>query len=486
MRGYTQHSTSTDNSYSKLCKYSDEILLKNPRSKIRVAIPVLHIVRDHPVFLKNYFQSGISSNLIKLIRNLAGIVRSLALSALIGKSLSRLHVSSEKVRVIFISHRILKDDLYNELDFYFSDLSKNYKSKSVLIDHTREGFIKTQNLIMHQKGNKLLLPKILNFKVELFIHWEMIKESITLFIESFQYLGFKRDLALHAAIDCLSQETAFAIRLGRYISQIVKKYNPSLLIMTYEGHAWERIAFYEAHAENENLRCVGYQHAAVFKNQYSIQRSLGPNFDPDYIVTSGNTSARLLKQSLELSEKVIGVLGSNRALGKISLEQTSACLVIPEGIIEECILLLKFTIECALLNPNIKFIYRLHPVILPEKYHKLRKLLSASPLNLIFSINSLRKDIERSKFVLFRGSTAVVPAVGNGVIPIYYKAHMQANINPLFEMENHIHMVMTPHEFTSIVKNQQLVNSKLQVYCKDFYSPIDRTIIDLILKDNAA
>jgi hypothetical protein len=338
--------------------------------------------------------------------------------------------------------------------------------------------------MMHDICDKFLMPKVLNLSVELSIHWGMIKESISLFVEAFQYSGLKRYIALRASVDCLSEEAAFAMRLGKCASWMIKKYDPSLLITTYEGHAWERIVFFNAHIENQKTKCIGYQHAAVFKNQHSIQRSLGEDFDPDYIVTSGKSSAKLLMRGLELSGKVIGVLGSSRALGDIPLGNIHACLIIPEGIIEECILLLKFSIECALMNPNLEFIYRLHPVILIEKYPKLKKLIQSCPSNLIFSCNSLRSDIEKSKFVLFRGSTSVVPAVGNGVTPIYYDAHMSPNINPLFEMEKNIHRVKSPYEFTTVVKNNKLINSELQLYCKKFYSPLDKTIIDFLLKKN--
>ena len=267
MADYAESIEFSDDSYGQLCKYSDEILLKKPRSKIRVAVPVLHIVRDHPILLKKYFKSEIYSQAKLLLLNLFGAIKNIFLSVFIGKKITQTKNPYEKVQLLFISHRIQKDDLNSDLDFYFTDLPKNYKSQSVLIDHTREGIFKTQKLVRHQKGKKLLVPKILNFSAELLIHWEMLKESVNLFIEAFQYSGFKRSLAFRAGIDCLSQETAFSIRMGQYISQIVERYNPLSLITTYEGHAWERIVFNEAHAANKNIKCIGYQHAAIFKNQ---------------------------------------------------------------------------------------------------------------------------------------------------------------------------------------------------------------------------
>ena len=52
----------------------------------------------------------------------------------------------------------------------------------------------------------------------------------------------------------------------------------------------------------------------------------------------------------------------------------SSCLIVPEGFVDECIILFEFSLKCALINPNITFIWRLHPLISFEKLKKNNKL----------------------------------------------------------------------------------------------------------------
>mgnify|MGYP000108694832 CR=1 FL=1 len=50
--------------YKKICKVCDEILLSPDANEVTVAIPILHVIREHPVFLKQY-QSVFDNNQIK-------------------------------------------------------------------------------------------------------------------------------------------------------------------------------------------------------------------------------------------------------------------------------------------------------------------------------------------------------------------------------------------------------------------------------------
>ena len=40
--------------YKEICKVCDEILLSPEANEVTVAIPILHVIREHPVFLKQY------------------------------------------------------------------------------------------------------------------------------------------------------------------------------------------------------------------------------------------------------------------------------------------------------------------------------------------------------------------------------------------------------------------------------------------------
>ena len=54
-----------------------------------------------------------------------------------------------------------------------------------------------------------------------------------------------------AANEALSPASLSAMRLGMQIKSLVAKTNPKILILTHEGFAWERMAFYFAKQEND-------------------------------------------------------------------------------------------------------------------------------------------------------------------------------------------------------------------------------------------
>ncbi len=68
------------------------------------------------------------------------------------------------------------------------------------------------------------------------------------------------------------------------------------MITTYEGHAWEKVAFGAAKQSVQSIRCFGYQHSAVFEHQHAIKRPLNEKYNPDVVLTSGTISKDILKK----------------------------------------------------------------------------------------------------------------------------------------------------------------------------------------------
>ena len=98
----------------------------------------------------------------------------------------------------------------------------------------------------------------------------------------------------------------------------------------------------------------------------------------------------------------------------------------PVGIYAECATLFNFTYKCALINKNIEYIWRLHPVI---KINILRKMikfdLNNLPKNIILSNNTLDKDAKKSDCVLYRSSTSAIQVLQYGCVPIYLEQEKQ-------------------------------------------------------------
>jgi hypothetical protein len=276
------------------------------------------------------------------------------------------------------------------------------------------------------------------------------------------------------AFDCIPN-----LRLGYQVEQLVIKIKPKFILTTYEGHALERILFAKARKINQEIMCIGYQHALVFKLQHAIRRNLASIYNPDIIFTSGEIGKKQLENSRTLNGVKIDILGSNRGSNKtheikpeIAIGGKSTCLVIPEALPNECDLLFNLSIEYALKNNNINFIWRLHPLMSFESLLKVNPRFNDLPSNIILSKQSLENDISTSEFVLYRGSTAVVKAVLSGLIPIYLQQSNELTIDPLYEMEHGKFIVFNLFDLNLVFEkgHKKEYHTELISYCKNLFT----------------
>jgi hypothetical protein len=149
---------------------------------------------------------------------------------------------------------------------------------------------------------------------------------------------------------------------------------------------------------------------------------------------------------------------------------------LPEGIPKECEILFNFSFQCAISMPEIEFIWRLHPIIKIDDLVRYGLDLGNIPSNIEISSNNFEADIARSKWALYRGSTAIITAAANGVIPIYLAQVGELSIDPLYEMEDSHPLINNRNQFISTLKTAVL-NPKLMDYCAQFYSPFDSGIL---------
>ena len=276
--------------------------------------------------------------------------------------------------------------------------------------------------------------------------------------------GLLRSVAARAATEALSGATTANLRLHHQISSLVRTLKPKALVVTHEGHAYERIAFHAARSAIPNIICIGYQHAAIFQLQHAIRQLLAPKFNPDHILTAGTVAQRQLRNSETLAGIPISILGSPRSTkttthssnqpSPLAYETNSArpaCVVVPEGIESECNTLFAFALECALALPNINFIWRLHPIVSFKTLLKRNRRLTKRPTNIELSDKTLEEDIARCRWALYRGTTAVVQAVMGGLSPIYLQIPGEMAIDPLYEIDKGKFVVRTPAEFVTVV-----------------------------------
>lgn len=506
--GNTQRAALTEEQYLQVCDACDSVLLSSDSTLERMSIPWLHVIREHPSFLKNYdMLFATSSALRNAVETLATKVRSYAgwlrqmWRALTsdGEPWNVSQTLSGPVDALFVSHLLNDADAGKAADFYFGNLPDQLRAEGrrvviALIDHSATPDASRAHRWDKSASPRVVLCGTLGLQGEFSLFCRLRKESSRLAkLSRREASGILKNVFARASLEAMSGNARATLRMSIQLNRLVATIKPKMMIVTYEGHAWERVAFSVARDASTGLQCVGYQHAAIFKLQHSALRRLGRPFDPDLILAAGLVSKRQIENSTKAQGIRVRVLGSNRALSaekndEIDLRRLNSldntCLVLPEGIISECLVLFDFSLRCAALMPSTKFIWRLHPLITFESLMDGNDQLRHLPANVEVSRVSMEEDFKRSKYALYRGSTAIVSAVSAGLRPVYLLQFGEMSIDPLYELDGVREKVTNPADLEAtfsgtnttedeLVRNQQIIAR----YCETFYSPVVPDVI---------
>lgn len=493
----------TEQQYALLCAGCDRILTASDSTDERVAIPWLHVIREHPVFLKKYKQVFEDSQTVERIKSycLKNIRKIFYFSRLLTKTLLSAESSSfqreglpNDIDFIFVSHLVSPSQAGNSIDFYFEDcapklVEHGFSTALVMLNHTSTS---AKVLASAWNSNKtdgvirFVLDDVIGLAEEVGIYRRMSGESKRLKQASRKEPdGFQRSLLQRASDESMSSGSATALRLAQQIGALVSRLKPKVVVLTHEGHAWERVVFASVKMAHPSAVCIGYQHAAIFRLQHAVRRNLAQKYNPVHIFVAGPVGKRQLTEAgLRIP---ISVLGSNRAVDRTKLIHTrnldqprctATCLVLPEGIESECDILFEFSLQCARFNPSIIFIWRLHPIIKFNQLIKKNSALKKLPENIILSNDALSSDISRSTCALYRGSTAIIQAVSGGVMPIYLSKPNEMPVDPLYQLTDWKKTASSMSEFSSIVSAMDS-SSDLEAYhsavkyCRDYYTHFD-------------
>jgi hypothetical protein len=257
-----------------------------------------------------------------------------------------------------------------------------------------------------------------------------------------------------AARQLLASATADNLRFYRQVRALVQATEARTLVLTYEGHAWERVAFAAARDANPAVRCIGYHHAVLFPRQHAIARSLGAAFDPDLVVFAGEVARRRFaaRSNVDARLEVIGTVRHDPPVHtlerKLNLATAApACLVVPDGTPVECLHLVGFASACAQLMPDVTFVVRMHPVISFSQLVEADRSLAALPANVVVSNEPIESDFARCSWVVYRGSGAGVRGAATGLRPFYVKAPGETlAIDPLAELTQWRKVVSSPEQ----------------------------------------
>jgi hypothetical protein len=483
--------------YKELCGVCDQLLLAGDSKIERVAIPWLHIIREHPVFLSKYAalfdgkDIGFSTRAYARIHGLLYFLRSIAGIAAPWVASDEL---PDQIDFLFLSHLLSPGQAGDSEDFYFGDLpgklvAQKKKVVIALMNHTKAPAGQLIAKWRNAAVPRVLLTDNIGIAAGTSFYRSMLHESKVLRQKALKSGElFQQRILSRASAEALSGSTFANLRLNHQIEILCRQLSPRNILVTHEGHAFERMAFSAAHRAVPGINCIGYQHSGLFRLQHAIRRKLAPPYNPGQIMTSGPIAKLQLEHEPGLAGTRMAVLGSNRYFdsgqsGK-NLSAENNCLVLPEGIIGECELLFRFSLECAQQMPNTQFTWRLHPSITFKDLQENTPGFRHLPANIILSAGSLDDDIAKSQWVLYRGSTAVVKAVGGGTRPVYFSVPGEMTIDPLYGISTGKAIVTNSDDLSRLLKHTTEDNGKaeaemetLQAYCRQYFVPFDPAVL---------
>lgn len=488
--------------YRQLCEACDQILLSPDSGDATVAIPWLHVIRPHPMFLQHYegMFSGSSrkaGDAWRRLRSLASRMRSLLASvSSTGDWWSASATPAVRADVLFVSHLLNEDQAGGDIDFYFGALpaalaARGYKVVVVLIDYTGRDASGLAASWAASAVPRVVLHHTLNPSAE----WRMIargrREAQRLRRKARQCRDeFASRLLNRASTEARGGAQLHALRLGEQLHSLVKAMQPRALVTTYEGHAWERLAYARARDASPGIRCIGYQHAGLLNMQHAALRRLGGRYDPDAIACAGAVARDALARNSELRGIAVEAIGSVRSVVPVMAKKNGAapttCLVLPEGNLEECRLLFGLSLQCARKDGNLHFIWRLHPNMRFDDLLRQHPEFGRRPGNVVVSTGTLAEDIARCGWTLYRGSTAAIQAATGGAFPVYLSQTGEIPIDTLFELEGVRARVSSADEFLALVSDtaygqRQAALEQIQAFCAGIFLPLDADRLALLV-----
>lgn len=328
---------------------------------------------------------------------------------------------------LIISHLISEKHLKNKNDFYMHNFEKLLRKSNVnydvlLLNNTG----KTSNeLISGNKIKKIIFPLYGNIFEECYLFFIRIRFLI---YSLFFFRNFlKKNFLLYLVI-CFSAfhpQYRFNQLICLYLKKVFLNKKYKFVLNTYEGHAIDRMIKCVCKLDSETVYNFGYYHGSYFDNLISCKNKISNFLFPDFIFVSNQDIKNLF------SSKKFNILKINKNKTKTnkSYIKKKICAVLPEGVHSEVLLFISKITQLAKKNRNVKFIFKLHPVLENNlEIINIFKKLKTKNVYLTFDRNFLLK---KSKWCIYRGSSSVIEYANNGIFPFYMNLSKEKNTDPL-------------------------------------------------------
>jgi hypothetical protein len=483
------------NSFQKLCSACDVLLKKNSRNLTFNAISSLHVLRGHPEILKdyNFFFRSKSKSIISDFKQYLNIFKKIYIffkNILKNEKLFFYIKEPKKIDCLIVSHLINAEHLSQKNDFYFgsfqSQLSK-YKLSSLITlrNFTNIDLKGLSKLAINKENYKVILSNFFKIKNEI--------KLIKLFLKEFLRINFIKNnsndensfLKVFGSIHFL--KSVFSnIRVSDQVNYLINKHEPRYVFITYEGHAWERIVIRRIKENYPKITIVAYQFSIISKYHHAMFRPLAKIYNPDFIFTSGSVTADLFKKNKLINKSRVIIYGSEKnKLKRIKkiINPNTNFLILPEGFFSETKIMLNFTILAAVKFPKLNFFFRFHPLVDKDVFLKTNYYNNFTK-NLIITDNKLTDDFKNCQYALYRGSAAIIEAVSQDLIPVFYKLKNEVNFDPLFQFKNKLLKIENVSQIEKLLLNKKSIKKellKIKKYCSKYFAKPNVKILKQII-----
>lgn len=245
-----------------------------------------------------------------------------------------------------------------------------------------------------------------------------------------------------SVVDCLKRQTfrnGMHFWIGR---EIVKQWHPKAVITLFEGYSWEKCFWQGIKAEDSFCKTIGYQHTVILQRTLEFREPCLNHEESstlDIILCSGYKVTDILEKSHENRKTRIIPFGSFRYQPSLYIKQPSnparRTVLVVSDYFMEAPFLFNTAMKIASILRDHHFILRLHPI---DPFSRVKPYLNVKVENFpnieISKQGKIEEDFARSSAILYRGSSAVLYAILNGLKPFYLHRRGMEVIDPIFEL----------------------------------------------------
>lgn len=390
-------------------------------------------------------------------------------------------------KTIVVSHLTNLNNFKKNIDTQYFGIEKVFgKKKSIFfyLDHINTSDSKKSSLLKIKKNIFInnYCTDISTYKKILF---NITKEFFFIFNKIKKNNNFEKKFYLECAKYLLSLSTVKNIILYYNLEKLIIHNKVKNILITLEGHPYEYLIFLLGNIHNINV--YSYQTSYITKSHYSMFLNIGNNFLPTKILANGKIGYDFLKKKFSPSKVIL--LGSNKYKKKITRKKINNfnILALPSAYEGEASEFIELCYRCLQENKNlkIKIIFRLHPQIDKLNFVKKNSKILDKEHRIKISNTNLINDINLCKFALYRSSSAIVDALQQGLIPIFFnekKTNFQSD--PLWQLKSKI-IVKNYFQLFTVLNNKSTQNKREYLECINFannyYKPVNYRKIKSIL-----